>query len=59
MENVENHMQENVGWILFNIHNFYILKNIQQRLLNVSLGTLYNVQCGLRCGILLFRCKIS
>ena len=24
-ENVEYHVQENVGWILFKTHNFYIL----------------------------------
>ena len=28
-ENVENHVRENIGWILFKTRNFYIFLDIQ------------------------------
>ena len=48
-----NHV-ENVGWILFKTHNFYIFLDIQKRHLNVNLRIIYNVQRGLSCGILIY-----
>ena len=28
-KNLENHVRENIGWILFKTHNFYIFLDIQ------------------------------
>ena len=53
---LENHVQEYTGWILFKTHNFYIFLDIQQRPLNVNLGIIYNVWCGLSRGI--YYCQI-
>ena len=54
-ENVDNHMQENVGWVLFKTRIFVSFLDIRYHPLNANLGIIYNVQCGLSCGVLLIQ----
>ena len=53
-------MRENVGWILFKTQIFTFFLDIQYCPLNVNSGIIYNVQCGLSCGIFLkLRIKVA
>ena len=60
-KNVENHMRENVWWILFKTHNFNIFLGYTIAPSKCDFGNnLYNVRCGLGCGtFLIFRCTIG
>lgn len=58
-KNVNNHVRENVGRILFKRLNCYIFVDIRYCPLNVNLEIQYNVQCGLSYGLDLFRCKVT
>lgn len=49
-KNKENHVRENVGWILFKTCDFYIFLKYTIVSLYVNLGIIYNVQCGLSYG---------
>ena len=50
-KNLENHMQENIGWILFKTHNVYIFFRYTIASSKCKLRIIDNVWCGLSCGI--------
>ena len=58
-KNVENHVRENVRWILFKTHNCYIFLRYTIASSKCELRIIYNIKFGLSCGILLFRCKVT
>jgi hypothetical protein len=46
-KNLENHVRENIGWILFETHNFYIFFRYTIASSKYKFGNIYNVWCGL------------
>ena len=49
-ENVENHVRENIRWILFKTHNFYMFFRCTIGYSKCKIRIIYNVWWGLSCG---------